>query len=103
VVSELGPELDPSITRRFGTVADDATVKRSTAALEANGITVLRAANAAAVRDGSGGGACGALAQAVRTASSAASTPCAWLEPRRRRDILLLGHDVELEIVEVVT
>src|SRR3984893_4002056 len=62
-----------------------------------------RAANAAAVRDGSGGGACGALAQAVRTASSAASTPCAWLEPRRRRDILLLGHDVELEIVEVVT
>src|SRR6202521_1571266 len=62
-----------------------------------------RAANAAAVRDGSGGGACGALAQAVRTASSAASTPCAWLKPRRRRDILLLGHDVELEIVEVVT
>src|SRR6266436_2244696 len=62
-----------------------------------------RAANAAAVRDGSGGGACGALAQAVRMASSAASTPCARLKPRRRRDILLLGHDVELEIVEVVT
>ena len=50
VVSELRPELDPSITRRFGTVADDATVKRSTAALEANGITVLRAANAAEAR-----------------------------------------------------
>ena len=50
MVSELRPELDPSITRRFGTVADDATVKRSTAALEANGITVLRAANAAEAR-----------------------------------------------------
>src|ERR1700730_6108536 len=50
VVSELRPELDPSITRRFGTVADDASVKRATAALEANGITVLRAANAAEAR-----------------------------------------------------
>jgi hypothetical protein len=43
VISELRPELDPSITRRYGTVADDASVKRATAALEANGITVLRA------------------------------------------------------------
>jgi hypothetical protein len=43
VISELKPEFDPSITRRFGTVADDASVKRATAALEANGITVLRA------------------------------------------------------------
>ncbi len=43
MISELRPELDPSITRRFGTVADDASVKRATAALEANGITVLRA------------------------------------------------------------
>jgi len=50
VISELRPELDPSITRRFGTVADDASVKRATAALEANGITVLRAANAAEAR-----------------------------------------------------
>src|SRR5258708_29565603 len=45
VISELRPELDPSITRRYGTVADDASVKRATAALEANGITVLRAAD----------------------------------------------------------
>ncbi len=50
MISELRPELDPSITRRFGTVADDASVKRATAALEANGITVLRAANAAEAR-----------------------------------------------------
>jgi len=50
VISELRPELDPAITRRFGTVADDASVKRATAALEANGIKVLRAANAAEAR-----------------------------------------------------
>jgi hypothetical protein len=50
VISELNPELDPSITRRFGTVADDARVKRATAALEANGITVLRAADPAEAR-----------------------------------------------------
>jgi len=50
VIGELSPELDPSITRRFGTAADDASVKRATAALEANGIKVLRAANAAEAR-----------------------------------------------------
>jgi len=50
VISELKPDLDPSMTRRFGTVADDARVKRATAALEANGITVLRAASAAEAR-----------------------------------------------------
>jgi hypothetical protein len=50
VISELRPELDPSVTRRFGTVADDASVKRATAALEANGMTVLRAANPAEAR-----------------------------------------------------
>ena len=50
MISELRSELDPAITRRFGTVADDASVKRATAALEANGIKVLRAANAAEAR-----------------------------------------------------
>jgi len=44
---ELQPDLDHSIRRRFGTVADDARVRRTAAALEANGISVLRAANAA--------------------------------------------------------
>jgi hypothetical protein len=43
VISELEPNLDPSLSRRFGTVADESSVKRTVAALEANGITVLRA------------------------------------------------------------
>jgi L-lactate utilization protein LutC len=47
VISELEPNLDRSISRRFGTVADEATLKRTAAALEANGIKVLRAADAA--------------------------------------------------------
>jgi hypothetical protein len=47
MIRELGPTLDPSISRRFGTVADEASVKRTAAALEANGIKVLRAADAA--------------------------------------------------------
>jgi hypothetical protein len=42
-----GYVLDPSITRRFGTVADDASVRRATAALEANGIKVFRAGDVA--------------------------------------------------------
>src|SRR5207244_9041388 len=50
VISELEPNLDPSISRRFGTVADEASVKRTVAALEANGITVLRAPDAAAAK-----------------------------------------------------
>ena len=42
-------EVDPngSLTRRWGTRADDVRVKRTMAALEANGITVLRASDAA--------------------------------------------------------
>jgi hypothetical protein len=47
VIAELLPDVDPEITRRFGTVPDDARVTRAAAALEANGISVLRAANAA--------------------------------------------------------
>jgi hypothetical protein len=43
VVAELQSDLDRTIVRRFGTVADDARVKRTAAALEANGISVLRA------------------------------------------------------------
>jgi LUD domain len=45
--SELHPGLDRSLSRRFAAVADDDRVTRSAAALEANGINVLRAANAA--------------------------------------------------------
>ncbi len=47
MITELQPGLDRSITQQFGTMASDAQVKRATAGLEANGINVLRAANAA--------------------------------------------------------
>jgi hypothetical protein len=50
VISEVEPNLDPSISRRFGTVANEASVKRTAAALEANGIGVLRAADAATAK-----------------------------------------------------
>jgi hypothetical protein len=46
MTTELDLDLDPAIKRRFGTVADDARVTRTVAALEANGIRVLRAADA---------------------------------------------------------
>jgi hypothetical protein len=47
VIRELEPSVDPSISRRFGTLADEASVRRASAALEANGIKVLRAGDAA--------------------------------------------------------
>ena len=47
MITEPQPDLDGSLSRRFGTVADEAQVKRTAAALEANGIEVLRAADAA--------------------------------------------------------
>ena len=50
MIRELEPNFDPSISRRFGTVADEASVKRTVAALEANGITVLRAPDSAAAK-----------------------------------------------------
>jgi hypothetical protein len=50
VTPEFKADIDPSISRQFGTVADDARVSRATAALEANGITVFRAANSAGAK-----------------------------------------------------
>jgi hypothetical protein len=47
VITETRPDLDLSVTRRFGTVAEESRVQRAAAALESHGITVLRAANAA--------------------------------------------------------
>ncbi|MDX6594105.1 MAG: hypothetical protein QOJ13_3301 [Gaiellales bacterium] len=44
--SELHPGLDGSLDRRYSTLADDACVQRTAAALQGNGISVLRAANA---------------------------------------------------------
>jgi hypothetical protein len=43
-------ELDGSISTRFAMTADDDRVQRATAALEANGISVLRAADAGEAR-----------------------------------------------------
>jgi L-lactate utilization protein LutC len=47
MITEFRTDLERSISRRFGTVADEARVKRTAAALEANGISVLRTANKA--------------------------------------------------------
>jgi hypothetical protein len=47
MVAELKSEIDPFVRRRFSTLATDASVRRTAAALEANGMPVLRAANAA--------------------------------------------------------
>jgi YkgG family uncharacterized protein len=51
VIAEVLPDIAPDARRRFGTLADEARVRRASAALEANGITVLRAADAAAAKD----------------------------------------------------
>ena len=51
MIAELLADVDPDIVRRFGTVADDYRVRRAAAALEANGISVLRAANAAEAKE----------------------------------------------------
>ena len=47
MIAELKPLDDTDPAHRFDTTADDATIERTVAALEANGITALRAANAA--------------------------------------------------------
>src|SRR5260221_10362318 len=51
VIAEPLPRVEPEAARRFGTLADATSVRRATAALEANGISVLRAANAAEAKD----------------------------------------------------
>jgi len=43
--------LDRSLINEFGTIADEARVRRASEALESHGITVLRAANAAEAKD----------------------------------------------------
>ena len=47
MITQLNPDLDRDIQRRFGTKAAEARVARTAAALEANGIGVLRAVDAA--------------------------------------------------------
>jgi hypothetical protein len=50
MIHELEPDLDLSLSHRWGTKADDVRVKRTIAALEANGISVLRAPDAAVAK-----------------------------------------------------
>src|SRR5437667_3470213 len=50
MIKEVEVDPDGSLTRRWGTRADDIRVKRTMAALKANGITVLRAPDAAAAK-----------------------------------------------------
>jgi hypothetical protein len=47
MIPELEPDPDSSIRRQFATVGNAARVKRTAAALQANGISVLQAADAA--------------------------------------------------------
>jgi L-lactate utilization protein LutB len=44
---EVQPDLDSTLRRRFAAPAEDARVRPTAAALEANGITVFRARNKA--------------------------------------------------------
>ena len=50
MINEVEVDPDGSLTRRWGTRADNVRVKRTMAALDANGITVLRASDAAAAK-----------------------------------------------------
>ena len=47
MITQPHPTLEAPVSRRFATLADEARVRRTAAALEANGIAVLRAADAA--------------------------------------------------------
>jgi hypothetical protein len=47
MVTEVQPDLDRDINRRYGTRADDGRIERTAGALEAHGFSVLRAADAA--------------------------------------------------------
>jgi hypothetical protein len=47
MITQLHPDLAGTLSRQFSTLADDARVTRTAKALEANGISVLRASDAA--------------------------------------------------------
>jgi hypothetical protein len=50
MITDLQSDLDEALIRTFGTVADEARVARAAAALEANGIGVIRAHDGAAAK-----------------------------------------------------
>ena len=47
MITELNPDIERSVRRRFATLADEGSVRRAAAALESNGMTVIRATDAA--------------------------------------------------------
>jgi hypothetical protein len=47
MITQLRPDMTGAFSRQFSTIVEDARVERAAKALEANGITVLRASNAA--------------------------------------------------------
>ena len=51
MITEFRPDLDRSVTRRFAITPEHDRVTRTSAALEANGITVFRVPNAAEAKD----------------------------------------------------
>jgi LUD domain len=51
MITEIRPDLDRAITNKYATAASEARVRRAAAALEANGMTVLRAADAAEAKE----------------------------------------------------
>jgi hypothetical protein len=51
MITDLQPGTERSLSRRYATLADEASVRTATAALEANGITVLRAGDTAQAKD----------------------------------------------------
>jgi len=51
MITNPSTNVDTSLSREFATTADDARVARTAGALEANGIAVLRAADAADAKD----------------------------------------------------
>ncbi len=51
MIAELLRDVDPDMVRRFGTLADETRVRRAAAALERNGMTVLRAGDAAEAKE----------------------------------------------------
>ena len=51
MITDPRTNVDTSLSREFATTADEARVARTAAALEASGITVLRAADAADAKD----------------------------------------------------
>jgi L-lactate utilization protein LutC len=51
LITQVNPATERSLSRRFATLADEARVQRAATALEANGMTVIRATDAADAKE----------------------------------------------------